>query len=128
MAPLYYRKDRPVLPVTGLFQYEPKDDTFIFGDSLKVATNSLKGNLLTFYNGTGKVEAEGRFDIGKSLKYISVEAAGRAETMADVMSADTLSPGPGWTGIERRLYAGHQTYPAGSLAQIYGQRHQGDQF
>ena len=93
MAPLYYRKDRPVLPVTGLFQYEPKDDTFIFGDSMKVAGNSLKGNLLTFYNATGKVEAEGRFDVGKSLQYISLDAAGRVSTTAKVI-ADSTAAGP----------------------------------
>lgn len=93
MSPLFFRKDRPVLPVTGLFNYEPQGDRFVFGDSLKVATGRLKGNLLTFHNGTGKVEGEGRFDIGGKLQYIKVEAAGRAETTAET-SVDSLAGGP----------------------------------
>jgi len=93
MSPLYFRKDRPILPVKGLFQYEPKEDKFIFGDSLKVTTGSLKGNLLTFYNPTGKVEGEGRFDIGGSLKYISVAAAGKVESTAET-TMDSLAGGP----------------------------------
>jgi hypothetical protein len=93
MAPLYFRKDRPVLPVTGLFQYEPSGDRFIFGDSLKVAAGALKGNQVTFFNQTGKVEGEGRFDIGGMLKYIKVDAAGKAET-TEGTSVDSLAGGP----------------------------------
>lgn len=93
MAPLYFRKDRPVLPVTGLFQYEPSGDRFIFGDSLKVAAAALKGNQVIYHNLTGKVEGEGRFDIGGNLQYIKVDAAGKAETMEAVV-VDSLAGGP----------------------------------
>ncbi|MBK7336197.1 MAG: hypothetical protein IPJ00_08525 [Saprospirales bacterium] len=93
MAPLYFRKDRPILPIKGLFQYDPKEDKFIFGDSLKVTAEGLKGNLMTYYNTTGKVEGEGRFDIGGSLKYISVAAAGRVESTVD-SALDSLAGGP----------------------------------
>jgi hypothetical protein len=92
MSPLFFRKDRPILPVKGLFNYEPVGDRFIFGDSLKVAANGLKGNRLIFHNPTGRIEMEGTFDIGKSLKYISVAAAGQAETNIG-STADSLSGG-----------------------------------
>ena len=95
MAPLYFRKDRQLLPVKGLFQYDQEKDRFIFGDSTKVSTpGHLKGNQVIFHNKTGKIEAEGRFNIGEGLKYIKVDAAGYAETKIEEIEADTLSGGP----------------------------------
>ncbi|MFM9951395.1 MAG: hypothetical protein ACKV1O_25905 [Saprospiraceae bacterium] len=80
MMPLSFRKDRPILPVKGVFKYDEKLDHFIFGDSSKIVRNELKGNVFTFKNKDGKVEAEGRFNIGSGLKYIKVDAAGFAQT------------------------------------------------
>lgn len=74
MMPLSFRKDRPILPVKGVFKYDEKLDHFIFGDSSKIVRNELKGNVFTFKNKDGKVEAEGRFNIGSGLKYIKVDA------------------------------------------------------
>ena len=76
MMPLFFRKDRPILPVTGIFKYNEDKDEFIFGDSTKVINNSLNGTKLTFSNKTGKLEGEGPINIGDGLKYISVKAAG----------------------------------------------------
>lgn len=80
MMPLSFRKDRAILPVKGVFKYDAKLDHFIFGDSSKIIRNELKGNVFTFKNKDGKVEAEGRFNICDGLKYIKVDAAGFAET------------------------------------------------
>ncbi|MEM9990762.1 MAG: hypothetical protein AAF738_03305, partial [Bacteroidota bacterium] len=81
MAPLYFRKDRALLPVTGYMKYDRKKDYFVFADSVKtVRPNALRGNRIIFKNTTRKIEAEGKFDIGSGLKYVNVEAAGTMET------------------------------------------------
>jgi len=90
MMPLFYRKDRPILPVTGYMDYDKKTDRFIFGDSTKVFGNALKGNKLVFDNQTGKIEFEGRFNIGSGLKFVSVDAAGRATAEFGKAVVDTL--------------------------------------
>ncbi|MEZ4982034.1 MAG: hypothetical protein R2769_10710 [Saprospiraceae bacterium] len=78
---LYFRKDRPILPVKGLFKYDPsKDRWFIFGDSLKVASSALAGNQIIFNNKDAKVDMEGTFELGSGLKFISVKTFGTAET------------------------------------------------
>lgn len=76
MMPLYFRKDRPILPTKGVFKYDPAKDQFIFGDSIKVMANNTRGSKLVFNNKTGKVEGEGKLNIGSALKYVSVDAAG----------------------------------------------------
>lgn len=94
MAPLYFRKDRPLLPITGLFNYDETKDQFVFGDSLRVVnTDELKGNKLIFHNKTGKIEGDGRFNLGEGLEYISIDAAGAATTNIEV-SIDTTLGGP----------------------------------
>ncbi len=80
MMPLFFRKDRPILPVTGVFKFNEETDEFIFGDSTKVLENQIKGTKLTFSNKTGKLKGEGPMNIGDGLKYISVKAAGNIET------------------------------------------------
>lgn len=80
MAPLRFRKDRQIMPVTGFFKYDEAKDRFIFGDSTKVMAMGLAGNQLVFDNTDGSVEVEGKFNIGSGLKYIKVDAAGVAQT------------------------------------------------
>ncbi len=89
MAPLYFRKDRPILPVTGYMDYDKTRDVYIFGDSLKILQDELKGNKLTYYELTGEVKSEGKYNIGDNLKYVSMQAAGRAS--AEPMPTDTSS-------------------------------------
>jgi hypothetical protein len=76
MMPLFFRKDRPILPTKGVFRYDTGKDQFIFGDSSKVLANDIRGSRLIFNNKTGKLEGEGKINIGSALKYISVDAAG----------------------------------------------------
>jgi len=80
MMPLFFRKDRPILPVTGVFNYDEEKEEFVFGDSTKVIDNQIKGTKLTFSNKTGKLIGEGPMNIGDGLKYVSVKAAGKIET------------------------------------------------
>ena len=80
MMPLYFRKDRPILPVTGVFKYDEDNEEFVFGDSTKVIQNQLRGAKLTFSNKTGKIKGEGPLNIGSGLDYISVKAAGQIES------------------------------------------------
>jgi len=94
MSPLYYRKDRPLLPATGLFDYDPVNDQFVFGDSTRVTNReTLKGNIIVFDNKSGKVRGEGRIDIGAGLDYVSVDAAGSLELGAEV-TTDSIAGGP----------------------------------
>lgn len=77
MMPLFTRKDRQILPVKGIFKYNREKDYFIFGDSLRIATNGIQGNQLTFWEGSGKLEGKGRFNLGSGLNYVSIAASGR---------------------------------------------------
>jgi len=106
MMPLNYRRDRPIIPVTGYFTYNDTRDQFIFGDSIKIFANGPTGNLLTFDNTTGNVSMEGKFSIGSGLTYVDIKAAGTAKTAFpppqpkaepkddNVMSADETTPAP----------------------------------
>ncbi|MFK7931932.1 MAG: hypothetical protein AB8G22_00390 [Saprospiraceae bacterium] len=91
MAPLYFRKDRPILPAKGIFKYNQEKDEFIFGDSLKVIGAADVGNMIVYQNKDAKVRGEGKFDIGSGLKYIKVNAAGRAFSGFQGEAVDTLS-------------------------------------
>jgi hypothetical protein len=92
MMPLYFRKDRPVLPVKGYLRYDLKADKFLFGDSLKVlgTLGALRGNLLTLDNKTGKMEMEGKLHLGSALKYVSVDGAGKIKTEFGETIVDSL--------------------------------------
>ena len=92
MMPTFFRKDRPILPVNGFMQYDEKEDQFIFGDSLRIfgKTNNLRGNKLVYHNKTGKMDMEGKLQLGSGLKYISVNAAGTVNTEFGEMVVDTL--------------------------------------
>ncbi len=91
MQPLFFRKDRPLLPISkGYLLYDEEKDQFILGDSAKVFTDSRVGNLLTFDNRSGKINMEGRFNIGSGLEYVSVAAAGQARTTFGEVTIDTL--------------------------------------
>lgn len=91
MAPLYFRKDRPMLPVKGIFKYNQEADEFVFGDSLKVVGKSYTGNMLVFQNKDAKVRAEGKFNLGSGLNYLKIKAAGQAFSGFQGEAVDTLS-------------------------------------
>ncbi len=80
MMPLHFRKDRPIFPAKGVFNYNEVKDQFVFGDTAKILTNSLRGNQLVFKNTDGSVEVEGKFNLGSALKYVTVDAAGIGKT------------------------------------------------
>ena len=110
MQPLQLRKDRDIFPATGFFRYNKGNDQFIFGDSSRVIAGGSKGNLFTFKNSDGSVEANGRFNIGSALKYITVDAAGFARTKfppppppTDTMLDD--EPGPAAVQVEENPMA-----------------------
>jgi hypothetical protein len=94
MMPLYYRKDRPILPVTGYFKYDEANDEFILGDSTRIFTEQVRGNKLVLNNKTGLVRAEGAINIGSGLKLISVTAAGKteAEFLKELPKEEPINP------------------------------------
>ncbi|MEY4108366.1 MAG: hypothetical protein RL181_2708 [Bacteroidota bacterium] len=80
MMPPYFRRDRPLFPAKGVLRYDKQKDRFIVGDSSKVLADQLRGNLLTYFSKTGRVEAEGKFSLGSGLKNYKIQAAGTATT------------------------------------------------
>lgn len=94
LAPLFFRKDRPILPVTGLLTYDEDRDRFILGDSAKVVNpDVLNGNMMVFHNKTGKIDLEGRFNFCSELTNLRVDVAGVATTEQGV-TQDSLNGGP----------------------------------
>lgn len=90
MMPLYFRKDRQVIAVKGLMQYDEKTDRFTFGDSLLVGAKSgIRGDQLVFNNKNGKISIEGRLNFGTGLKYVSVDAAGSVQAEFATTPVDT---------------------------------------
>jgi hypothetical protein len=107
MEPLYFRKDRPILPVTGLLKYNKAKDQFIFGDSIKVVTPGyLRGNQMIFDNKTGKLDIEGKFNVGSGLEFVSVEAAGRGETGVEILTDSLGSNSARYAPLNTELMAG----------------------
>jgi len=81
MAPLTFRKDRPILPVRGYFKYNEDVDEFVFADSSIIFNASaLRGNKLVYDNKRGTVHGAGKLNIGSGLKYVEVDAAGTLDT------------------------------------------------
>lgn len=79
---LYFRKDRPILSITGLLDYDPEQDMFIYADSTKMFNkDAYRGNKMTFDNKTGRIEGEGKLTIGSDLKYVSMKSAGTIKTL-----------------------------------------------
>ena len=84
MMPTYLRKDRAVIDARGLVKYDKSKDEFLLGDSMKISTPTvLRGNMITYSNKDNTVKAEGKFDIGSGLDYISVTSSGTAQTAFD---------------------------------------------
>jgi len=80
MMALYFRKDRPILPIKGVFTYDQDQDEFIFGDSSRVLGESLRGNRMVFNNRDGGIQGEGSFNLGSGLENVHIDATGRIET------------------------------------------------
>ncbi|MBK8566255.1 MAG: hypothetical protein IPN76_23665 [Saprospiraceae bacterium] len=91
MNALFFRKDRPIMAVKGVMQYDEKADKFIFMDSLRaLSSNTIpRGNQLIFDNKTAKIEMDGKFSFGSGLKNVSVEATGTLKTAFGEMVVDS---------------------------------------
>ena len=80
MLPALQRVDRAIIDCKHVYKYEPANDRFIFGDSLKVLGKSERGSKLIFDNRVGTVQAEGPLNICSGLELMSVKAAGRLKS------------------------------------------------
>ncbi len=109
MDVLYFRKDRPLFVAKGeklgLFKYNRVNDEFVFGDSLRVASGSPYGDLMTVNNKTGEVFARGTLNIGTGLKYMSLTTAGHVKTQLDQENSST-ELGPAEVETEVMVMAG----------------------
>ena len=111
MMPLFLRKDRVIMEArgdkTGIFKYDKKKDQFNFGDSLKMAANTVYGNKLSYSNKSGKIISEGKINIGSGLDYLEIKAAGKLETQfpEEIVQMDGFSE-PGITEMDFTLMVG----------------------
>ena len=80
MLPAFQRTDRALIDCKHVYKYEPANDRFVFGDSLKVLGKSERGAKLTFDNRVGTVQAEGPITLCSGLELMSVKAAGRLKS------------------------------------------------
>ena len=107
--PKYFRKDRPILEVTGLFKLDEAKDEFIFGDTLKIKSDTKQGSKISFNNKTGGFIAEGKLNIGDMLKHMSIDAAGVARTTYP-SPQDSIVQGPKGYQVEAEMMAGLKTF------------------
>ncbi len=131
MMPLRFRKDRAILPAKGVFKYYQNKDYFIFGDSAKILANSTRGNVLTFKNVDGSIEAKGKFNLGSGLKYVKLDAAGFLKTVfpppadtsqivSDTASLTSLAPEEPTVPVTGDMMLGVQfTLPEALMKIIY---------
>ncbi|PHI20862.1 hypothetical protein CEQ90_05720 [Lewinellaceae bacterium SD302] len=74
---LDFRKDHPILPITGVLNYDEKNDRFLFGDSTRVVEGTTMGNIMTLDNRLGKLSGEGILGVGGRLTYVDTKNYGR---------------------------------------------------
>lgn len=74
---LDFRKDHPILPITGLLNYDEENDRFLFGDSLRITEGSKIGNIMILDNRAGTLSGEGQLGVGGRLNYVGVKTYGR---------------------------------------------------
>ncbi len=67
MAPKYDENDRSVFSVTGVVHYNVREDSYNFGDSAKVFSDTMIGKKMTVFERSSKVIAEGKFDFQKGF-------------------------------------------------------------
>jgi hypothetical protein len=89
MLPALQRADRPIIDCKHVYKYEPANDRFIFGDSLKVLGKSERGAKLIFDNRVGTVNAEGPLNLCSGLELMNVKAAGRLKSDYNTVTDST---------------------------------------
>ncbi|MFN0216228.1 MAG: hypothetical protein ACKVT2_18365 [Saprospiraceae bacterium] len=80
MLPALQRVDRALIDCKQVYKYDPANDRFIFGDSLKVLGKSELGPKLVFDNRVGTVQADGPLNIGSGLDLMHIKSAGRLKS------------------------------------------------
>lgn len=89
MLPALQRVDRPIIDCKQVYKYEPANDRFIFGDSLKVLGKGERGAKLVFDNRVGTVVADGPLNIGSGFELMSMKAAGRLKSDYNTVTDST---------------------------------------
>lgn len=89
MLPAYQRADRAIIDCKYVYKYEPNNDRFIFGDSLKVLGQAERGAKLIYDNRVGTVQAEGPLNLGSGLDLMKVKAAGRLKSDYNTVTDST---------------------------------------
>lgn len=72
--------DRNIFIANGIVYYDKNSSTFIAGDKNKIQNGDSRGNVLTYNDATGDVNAEGKMDMGLNFGYADLKAAGTITT------------------------------------------------
>lgn len=88
--PLFNRKDRPLIEVLGIVDYQPERKELVMGDSLFVVGKTHQGNMLRFFEGTGAVEAIGKVNICSESPLVQHTAYGKIKTTDAPVVYDSL--------------------------------------
>lgn len=81
LLPAYNRSDRPLMNCQQFYRYDPKNDRFTFGDSLKVVQpDALKGSRMVYDNRVATIQADGPVNLCSELDHVKIKAAGRIKS------------------------------------------------
>ena len=72
--------DRNIFLANGIVYYDKNSNTYIAGDKNKIQNDDPRGNILTYNDATGDVNAEGKMDMGLNFGFADLKAAGTITT------------------------------------------------
>jgi len=76
MQPQLSNKDMRIFDTKGVFKYDDKTKTWIFGDERKVFNNRMIGNVLQYNEEKNTIRAEGKFDFGFNFEPVQLKSTG----------------------------------------------------
>jgi len=118
LSPTYFRTDRPILDVKGVFKYNHKTNDFIFGDTSKILQSTKKGNKLFYNLKDSTLKGEGRIELGSGLKYTKVMAAGTIKGNLKPVALDSSgTPSLEDMKLSAKVMAGVEAYIPEKLMQ-----------
>ena len=73
-------KDKNLFTANGIAYYDEASKEYIAGDYGKLVMGNARGNVLKYNDATGKVNAEGKMNMGLNFGLVDVQAAGQVNT------------------------------------------------
>ncbi len=73
-------RDKNLFIANGIVFYDEKSKEFVAGDADKILNESPSGNVLRYNDATGKVNAEGKMNLGLNFGMVDIMTAGQVTT------------------------------------------------